>query len=259
MILECDGLTRVFGGVTAIDGVGFSMGEGESVALIGPNGAGKSTTLGILTTALRPDAGWARVAGHDVMREPGAVRATLGVLFQDATLDDRMTPRELLAFHAALHGLSRHASDLAVGAALATTGLGEAAERRIRGFSGGMKRRLELARALLNRPRLLVLDEPTLGLDPQGRLDLWARVAALRAEGMAVLLTTHVLGEAESCDRMGILDHGRLVALDTPQALKQTHVGRDDASLDEVFLHLTGRALRDTGAPHRPTLVRRRA
>ncbi|SDE04008.1 ABC transporter ATP-binding protein [Ruegeria marina] len=258
-IIEARELSRRFGGRAVVTNVSLNLNEGESLALIGPNGAGKTTTLGMLTTALRPDSGSVRIAGQDALADPRRARAMLGVLFQDPALDDRMTPRETLRLHAALHGLPRRDTAALVADALERAGLSEAADRTIRGFSGGMKRRLELARALMHEPRLLVLDEPTLGLDPQGRLDLWARIGALRASGMAVLMTTHVLSEAESFDRVGILDGGRLVALDTPRALKLAHGGSSEASLDDVFFHLTGRALRDGDAPLRPALVRRRA
>lgn len=258
-ILDARGLGRRFGGREVVAGLSLSLQEGQSLALIGPNGAGKSTTLGMLTTALRPDAGTAQVGGFDVVRQARQVRGLLGVLFQEPALDERMTPRETLRLHAALHRVPRRDVAASVADALEAAGLVEAADRPVRGFSGGMKRRLELARALMHAPRLLVLDEPTLGLDPQGRLDLWGRIGALRARGMAVLMATHVLTEAESFDRVAILDRGRLVALDTPEALKRAHAGDPAASLEDVFLALTGRALRDEAHPLRPALVRRRA
>ena len=258
-LLEARGLGRRFGGREVVADISLTLDEGQALALIGPNGAGKSTTLGMLTTALRPDTGYATAGGFDVVRQARQVRGLLGVLFQEPALDDRMTPRETLRFHAALYGLPRREVPALVADALAGAGLGEVAYHPLRGFSGGMKRRLELARALMHAPRLLVLDEPTLGLDPQGRLDLWGRIGALRARGMAVLMTTHVLAEAESFDRVGILDRGRMVALDTPEALKRAHVGDPGASLEDVFLALTGRALRDAAQPLRPSLVRRRA
>lgn len=258
-ILDAQGLGRRFGDVEAVADVSLTVSDGESLAIIGPNGAGKSTTLGMLTTALRPDRGEVRIAGHDAVSEAQQARGILGVLFQEPALDDRMTPRETLAFHAALHGLPRRQTAEIVAQAIERAGLREAADRKIRGFSGGMKRRLELERALMHRPRLLVLDEPTLGLDPQGRLDLWARIGALRSSGMAVLMTTHVLSEAEAFDRVGVMDGGRLVAIDTPEALKRRFAGTPDASLEDVFFHLTGRALRDGAQPLRPTLMRKPA
>lgn len=259
MSLDCHGLARSYNGKPAVTGLGFAMREGEALALIGPNGAGKTTALGILTTAIRPDAGSATVLGYDIRKEPARIRASLGVLFQDPTLDDCMTPRATLRFHAALHGLSREETRNRVGEALHWAALEEVADAPVGAFSGGMKRRLELVRAMMHRPQLLVLDEPTLGLDPQGRLDLWQRIHALRKTGMAVLMTTHVLTEVEGFDRVAIMDSGRLIALDTPEALKTIHGGSKEASLEDVFLHLTGRALRDTEINHKPTLIRRRA
>lgn len=258
-ILEASDLGRRFAGREVVSGVSLTLAEGESMALIGPNGAGKSTTLGMLTTALRPDTGSVHIGGLDALRHPRRARAMLGVLFQEPALDDSMTPRETLRLHAALYGLSPREVPALIADALDGAGLPEAGNGKIGGFSGGMKRRLELARALMHGPRLLVLDEPTLGLDPQGRLDLWARIGTLRASGMAVLMTTHVLSEADSFDRVGIIDKGRLLALDSPDALKRAHGGSVDASLDDVFFTLTGKALRDTGQPMRPALVRRRA
>jgi ABC-2 type transport system ATP-binding protein len=258
MILACEGLGRSFGSVVAVSDMTFSMAEGESLALIGPNGAGKSTTLGMLTTAIRPDRGRASVLGHDVVREAQRVRASLGVLFQEPALDETLTPRETLTFHAALHALPRRQTRARVEKALHWAELGGVADRIVRGFSGGMKRRIELARALMHEPRLLVLDEPTLGLDPQGRRDLWARIETLREGGLAVLLTTHVLSEAERCDRVGIVDRGRLVALDTPLAIRMRCGGVD--TLEDAFLHLTGRALRDgDAAAARPPRLRKSA
>lgn len=256
-ILVAEGLGRRFDGREAVAGISLTLRAGESLALVGPNGAGKSTTLALLTTALRPDAGRAQVGGFDVLREMRAARGLLGVLFQDPALDDRMTPRETLRLHAALYGLPRRDIPARVCDALGAAGLADVADDAVQGFSGGMKRRLELARALMHGPRLLVMDEPTLGLDPQGRRDLWARIGALRAGGMAVLMSTHILTEAEGFDRVGILDRGRLVALDTPEALKRTHAGDPAARLEDVFLAVTGRM--PEGAAPRPVLVRRRA
>ena len=225
---------------------------GQSVALVGPNGAGKTTTLGMLTTAVRPDRGHASVCGFDVVADAANVRANLGILFQDPALDDRMTPKETLTLHAALYRLPRGESRAVVDEALSGVELGDVADRAIGGFSGGMKRRLELARALMHKPKLLILDEPTLGLDPQGRVDLWSRINALRAGGMAVLITTHVLTEAEAFDRVGIIDQGRLIAMDTPKALKREVPGGGKASLDDVFFRLTGKAMDDgQGFPDR--------
>ena len=254
-VIECHGLGRSFGKVTAIDAVSFTMEEGEFLALLGPNGAGKSTLLAMLATMIAPTRGEATVAGADIRREPERVRTALGVVFQDPALDDRLTAEENLRFHAALHRLPRASVAGAVVQALAWAQLAAAGDRPVRTFSGGMKRRLELARALMHAPRLLILDEPTLGLDPQGRRDLWDRIADLRAQGMSVLMTTHVIAEAEQCGRVGIVDAGRLVAIGTPAELAGRSLGRPAASLEEVFLHLTGRGLRDPEATPRDRIV----
>lgn len=261
MILECHGLGRSFGGIMAVDDISFSLAEGETLALIGPNGAGKSTTLGMLTTALRPDRGRAMVAGADIASQAARVRAGLGVLFQDPSLDDRLSPRQTLRLHAAMHGLARRSWGHVIEQSLQWAGLVDQADRPIAGFSGGMKRRLELARSLMHGPRLLILDEPTLGLDPQGRLDLWDRIDRLREGGMAVLMTTHAMPEAERCDRIGIIDKGRLLAIGTRCELALAHAGHAHADLEQVFLTLTGRALRDafSGTPARVLRLPRRS
>lgn len=250
--IECRDLGRTFGAVKAVEAVSFSMDEGEFLALLGPNGAGKSTLLHMLTTLIAPSRGEARVVGADIRREPERVRAGIGMVFQEPALDERLTARENLRIHAALYRLPRGA---AVERALDWAQLLAAADRPLQTFSGGMKRRLELARALMHAPRLLILDEPTLGLDPQGRRDLWDRIAALRDAGMSVLMTTHVMHEAENCSRVGIIDGGRLVAMGTPAELGIRTLGRPTATLEDVFLHLTGRGLRDTEATPRDRIV----
>jgi ABC-2 type transport system ATP-binding protein len=253
MIVECRGLGRSFGAVTALDDVTFAMADGEFLAILGPNGAGKSTLLNILTTLLAATRGEARVAGACVRREARLVRGAIGVVFQEAALDERLSARENLAIHAALYALPRRAVREKVGYALEWAELTAAGERTVRTFSGGMRRRLELARALMHGPRLLVLDEPTLGLDPQGRRDLWQRIAALREKGMSVLMTTHNVTEAEGCSRVAIMDAGRLVALGTPAELRaRCCLG---GSLEDVFVELTGRALRDGDASPRDRIV----
>lgn len=259
-MIVCEGLGRAFEGVTdegvrAVDDVSFTMAESEFLALLGPNGAGKSTLLAMLATLIAPSQGEARVAGADIRRAPERVRAAIGMVFQDPALDDRLTARDNLRFHAALHRLPRASVAGAVAQALAWAQLADAADRPVRTYSGGMKRRLELARALMHRPRLLILDEPTLGLDPQGRRDLWDRIAELRREGLSVLMTTHAMQEAAACDRVGIIDAGRLVAMGTPAELAVRTLGRVGAPLEEVFLHLTGRGLRDGEASPRDRIV----
>lgn len=249
--VECRDLVRRYGDVTAVDGLSFEVEEGEFFALLGPNGAGKTTTLHMLTTLVKPTSGTASVGGFDVLREAPEVRESIGLVFQEPALDDRLTGRENLRIHAILYGLAGGEVRRAVDDALAWASLEDPAGRTVRTYSGGMKRRLELARALLHRPRILFLDEPTQGLDPQGRRHLWDRIDALRDEGLTVVMTTHYLHEAEACDRVGIVDVGKLVALGTPGELKASIDAGPDATLEDVFIQLTGRALRDEGATAR--------
>ncbi|MGD9740779.1 MAG: ABC transporter ATP-binding protein, partial [Bauldia sp.] len=211
--IEVDNIGRRYADVEAVNGLTFSVAQGEFFALLGPNGAGKSTLLHLLTTLVTPTSGAARVMGHDVVAEPKAVRWKLGMVFQDPALDERLTAAENLKIHAVLYGIPRANQKQAVADALEWASLADTGSRRVGTFSGGMKRRLELARALMHGPSVLFLDEPTIGLDPQGRRNLWERIDALRERGMTVLMTTHNLPEAEMCDRVGIIDHGKLVAI----------------------------------------------
>ncbi|MGH2960713.1 MAG: ATP-binding cassette domain-containing protein [Solirubrobacterales bacterium] len=226
--IEVEDLVREFKkGPRAVDGIDLSVAPGEIYGFLGPNGAGKSTTVHILTTLLPPTAGTARVAGHDILREGPAVRDAIGVALQDAALDMLLTGREHMRLQGGLHGLgaddvTRRGDEL-----LERVGLAEAADRRVGGYSGGMKRRLDLALALVHEPSVLFLDEPTTGLDIQSRSALWDEVARLsRDEGVTVFLTTQYLEEADAlADRVGIIDRGRLVAEGTPAQLK-AQIGR---------------------------------
>lgn len=247
--IEARSLGRRYGDVAAVADVSFTVGRGEFFALLGPNGAGKTTTVHMLTTLVLPTSGAASVLGHDVLREPDAVRRALGMVFQDPALDDRLTARENLEIHAVLYGVPARERAERVERALEWATLRDAAQRRVRTFSGGMKRRLELARALMHDPGVLFLDEPTLGLDPQGRRHLWERLEALRRDGMTVLMTTHYLHEAEACDRVAIVDAGRIVALGAPADLVAGTAGARD--LEDVFIALTGHQLRDEEATPR--------
>jgi ABC-2 type transport system ATP-binding protein len=225
--IETRDLQRTFpGGVVAVAGVDLEVSEREIYAFLGPNGAGKTTTVRMLTTLLRPTGGSARVAGHDVVAEPGEVRRTIGVALQEAALDPLMTGRELIHLQATLHGLPRDEGQRRAARLLKRVGLEQAADRRVGTYSGGMRRRLDLASALVHEPQLLFLDEPTAGLDPVSRKAIWEEVEKLNREGTTVFLTTQYLEEADRvADRVGIIDHGRIVAEGTPASLK-AEVGR---------------------------------
>jgi len=220
-------LERTFsGGVHAVDGVDLEVAEGEIYAFLGPNGAGKTTTVRVLTTLLRPTGGEARVAGHDVVTEAGAVREAIGVALQEAALDPLMTGRELIRLQATLHGMPASAGAERADALLDRVGLEAAAERRVGTYSGGMQRRLDLASALVHEPRVLFLDEPTTGLDPVSRKTIWEEVEKLNRDGTTVFLTTQYLEEADKlANRVGIIDAGKIVAEDTPASLK-AEIGR---------------------------------
>jgi ABC-2 type transport system ATP-binding protein len=226
--IEVEDLVREFRkGPRAVDGISLTVEPGEVYGFLGPNGAGKSTTVLMLTTLLPPTSGTARVAGYDIVREGPQVRASIGAALQEAALDPFLTGRDHLRLQGALHGLSRVERRKRGDELLERVGLSEAADRRVRGYSGGMKRRLDLALALVHRPSILFLDEPTTGLDPQSRNAMWSEVSRLaRDEGVTVFLTTQYLEEADVlADRVGIIDRGRIVAEDTPEALK-AEIGR---------------------------------
>jgi ABC-2 type transport system ATP-binding protein len=221
--IEAEGLVREFKkGPRAVDGIDLAVAPGEVYGFLGPNGAGKSTTTHVLTTLLPPTAGTARVAGHDVVHEGPAVRACIGAALQEAALDPFLTGREHMRLQTTLQGLSRTERGPRGDELLARVGLSQAADRKVGGYSGGMKRRLDLALALVHRPRILFLDEPTTGLDPQSRSALWDEVSRLATgEGVTVFLTTQYLEEADVlADRVGIIDQGRIVAEGTPEQLK---------------------------------------
>jgi len=220
--VQAEGLVRRFGDLTAVDGICLSVGEGEIFGFLGPNGAGKSTTVRMLVTLLRPTAGVARVAGFDVVKQANAVRRSIGVALQDAAIDPLMTGTELLRLQAVLHGLGRAESSRRCGELLERVGLAAAADRRVGEYSGGMRRRLDLALALVHRPLVLFLDEPTTGLDPTSRQSVWEEVASLNDDGTTVFLTTQYLEEADKlADRIAIIDDGRIVREGAPSALKE--------------------------------------
>jgi ABC-2 type transport system ATP-binding protein len=225
--IEAEGLTKRFRDLAAVDGVSFTVRGGEIFGFLGPNGAGKTTTIKILATLLRPSSGRATVNGYDVVRQAASVRRSIGMVFQDSSLDERLTAEENLLFHAVLYRVPRHEALRQAAQLLELVGLSERRRDLVRTFSGGMRRRLEVARGLLHRPAVLFLDEPTLGLDPQTRTHIWDYIRLLHRElGTTVFLTTHYMEEAEVCSRIGIIDYGKIIALDTPAGLKKL-VGGD--------------------------------
>ena len=226
-VLEVHDLARRFGQTQAVKGVSFQVREGEVFGFLGPNGAGKTTTINMLCTLLRPTSGSARVNGFDVVRQRSDVRRSIGLVFQQSTLDEALSAEQNLRFHAYAYGVPSDLRERRIRELLTLVELWDRRTGSVRTFSGGMKRRLEIARGLLHRPRVLFLDEPTLGLDPQTRRRIWEYLAELRAsERLTVFLTTHYMDEAEHCDRIAIIDHGEIVALDTPDHLRSA-VGGD--------------------------------
>ncbi|MFI0450033.1 ATP-binding cassette domain-containing protein [Actinomadura sp. 6N118] len=222
-----DGLVKRFGELEAVRGIELQVAAGEIFGFLGPNGAGKSTTINMLCTLLRPTSGSARVAGHDVVSERDDVRRNIGLVFQDPTLDNYLTGEQNLRFHAELYGVPRALVADRMRQVLEMVGLWDRRGDRVEIYSGGMKRRLEIARGLLHSPRVLFLDEPTVGLDPQTRSSIWDYIRRLKdAEEITIFMTTHYMDEAEFCDRIAIMDQGTIVALDTPEALK-AGVGKD--------------------------------
>jgi ABC-2 type transport system ATP-binding protein len=221
------GLAKHFDEVEAVRGIDFEVAPGEIFGFLGPNGAGKTTTIAMLCTLAKPTGGEARVAGHDVVTERDEVRRNIGLVFQDPTLDGYLTAEENLRFHADLYGVPRALARERMADVLEMVGLWERRDSIVNTYSGGMRRRLEIARGLLHSPRVLFLDEPTIGLDPQTRSTIWTYIRDLKArEEITIFLTTHYMDEAEYCDRIAIMDQGQIVALDTPESLKAS-VGRD--------------------------------
>jgi ABC-2 type transport system ATP-binding protein len=222
-----DGLVKRYGEVEAVRGIGFEVAPGETFGFLGPNGAGKSTTIKILCTLAAPTSGTARVAGYDVVKNRDTVRRNIGLVFQDTTLDSYLTGEQNLRFHADLYGVPRQQLAPRMRQVLEMVGLWDRRQAVVATYSGGMKRRLEIARGLLHAPRVLFLDEPTVGLDPQTRSSIWEYINDLKQrEDITIFLTTHYMDEAENCDRIAIIDHGKIVAIDTPENLKAS-VGKD--------------------------------
>jgi ABC-2 type transport system ATP-binding protein len=238
--IEVRGLAKDFGEVRAVKGVEFEVATGEVFGFLGPNGAGKTTTINMLCTLAKPTAGSARVAGHDVVRERDDVRRNIGLVFQDPTLDGYLTAQQNLRLHAELYGVRSDLVAPRMHQVLAMVGLWERKDSPVSTFSGGMRRRLEIARGLMHSPRVLFLDEPTIGLDPQTRRSIWTYIHELKErEEITIFMTTHYMDEAEWCDRIAIMDHGQIVALEAPEALKaqvgtdrvMIHTDDDDAAI----------------------------
>jgi ABC-2 type transport system ATP-binding protein len=273
-VIRARGLTKRYGEIQAVAGIDLDVQPGEAFGFLGPNGAGKSTTIGILCTLVQPTGGTASVAGCDVLRESGDVRARIGLVFQDPSLDDQLTARENLEFHAFVYNVPRSERRRRIDDALEMVELTDRASSLVKTYSGGMRRRLEIARGMLHHPQVLFLDEPTLGLDPQTRNHIWAYLERLRSQvGITVFMTTHYMDEAEFCDRIAIVDHGNIVALGTPDELKSqvggdivsVTTGDDDAAARQLETQFdlqpgrTAEGLRlevDDGAAFVPRLVR---
>jgi len=248
-------IVKTFGEFTAVDHVSFSVKVGEIFGLLGPNGAGKSTLIRMMVTLLPPSSGTALVNGFDVVTQADEVRRSIGVIPQAMTSDLELSVRENLLIFAKLYGVPREKRSHLIHDLLEAVELLQWADKPVKQLSGGMRRRVEIARGLVHQPRLFFLDEPTTGLDPVSRTAVWTMLQRIKAErGLTVLLTTHYMDEADKlCDRIAIVDHGHLVVLDTPEALKASIPGRsaESVTLDEVFVHYTGRDLRD--ALHEPS------
>ena len=225
--VEVRGLEKRYGEIEAVRGIEFDVKQGEVFGFLGPNGAGKSTTISMLCTLAKPTGGHASVAGHDIVRERDAVRRNIGLVFQDTTLDGYLSAAQNMRLHAELYGVPRGAIGPRMAQVMEMVGLWDRRDSEVNTFSGGMKRRLEIARGLMHSPRVLFLDEPTVGLDPQTRASIWTYIRQLKeAEEITIFLTTHYMDEAENCDRIAIMDKGKIVVLDTPARLKEA-VGKD--------------------------------
>lgn len=225
--VRVDGLTKRYDDFEAVRGIDFEVAAGEVFGFLGPNGAGKSTTINMLCTLTMPSGGSAQVAGHDVATERDDVRRHIGLVFQDQTLDPNLTGAQNLRMHAELYGVEKSLVDGRMEQVLRMVALWDRKDQQVMTYSGGMRRRLEIARGLMHSPRVLFLDEPTVGLDPQTRASIWGYIRELREnEDITIFMTTHYMDEAEFCDRIAIIDHGEIVAIDTPEALKSA-VGVD--------------------------------
>ena len=254
--IRVDAVSKRYGRTLALDEVSLKVRDNELFALLGPNGAGKTTLLHILCTILRPDSGTAHISGFDVVGQALAARRKLGIVFQEPSLDDRLTVRENLNLHGLVFGVPGRLRKRRIADMLALVELSDWADRPARTLSSGMKRRLEIARALIHDSAILLLDEPTVGLDAQTRERIWLYVKRLRAEReITVLVTTHYIEEVEACDRVCIIDHGKVLAIDAPEALKKAHgqqllriVPRDDTTHRDIAARYADRMVRESGA-----------
>ncbi len=226
-MIQTKDIHKSFGEIQAVRGVSFDVAAGEIFGFLGPNGAGKTTTINILCTLVPPDSGQALLAGFDVVKQPEKVRSSIGIVFQDPSLDERLTAEENLQFHGMIYGVPKVERKERISNVMNMVELWDRRHDIVKTFSGGMKRRLEIARGLMHHPRVLFLDEPTLGLDPQTRNRIWEYIRELRdRENITIFLTTHYMDEAENCDRIAIIDNGKIISLDTPAELKKM-VGGD--------------------------------
>jgi ABC-2 type transport system ATP-binding protein len=262
--IEVNSIVKKFGDFTAVDGVSFKVEAGEIFGLLGPNGAGKSTLIRMLVTLLPPTSGSAAINGFDVVKKADDVRRSIGVIPQAMTSDLELTVEENLSIFAKLYGVPRAKRNKLIAELIAAVELTQWADKPVKNLSGGMRRRVEIARGLVHEPRVFFLDEPTTGLDPVSRTGAWAMLEKIKSErDLTVLLTTHYMDEADKlCDRIAIVDHGKLVALDTPARLKASIPGASEkTTLDDVFVHYAGRDLRDAlqapSAADSPFVIRR--
>ncbi len=247
-IIETHDLTRKYGDLVAVDKLNINVQHGEIFGLLGPNGAGKTTTISMLCTILRPTSGSAMVNGFDIVKQPSQVRKSIGIVFQEPSIDDRLTGRENMIMHANLYGVSKNVWKKRIPELLQMVELEDRADDLLRTYSGGMRRRLEIARGLLHYPRVLFLDEPTIGLDPQTREHIWRYISALsKDQDITIILTTHYMDEADLlCKRIAIIDFGKIVALDTPEQLK-SQLGEETISIKTADAEKLSRNLMDSG------------
>jgi len=258
-IIEVENLVKKFGQLVAVNSISFTVAQGEIFGFLGPNGAGKTTTMNILCTLAKPTSGRATVDGFDVVRQQSKVRQSIGLVFQDRSLDERLSALQNLSFHAMVYHVPASIRGQRIEEALQMMELWDKRHHEVRTYSGGMKRRLELARGLLHHPKVLFFDEPTLGLDPQTRTRIWEFILELRKrEGTTIFLTTHYMDEADNADRIAVIDHGKLIAMDTPGKLKKI-VGKDiitvktdddDRAIEEIRLRYQIEARHDADGLH---------